>query len=182
MSKFDISISYCGHEKVLKTDSFSDFTLLLETCIHSIPSSEIVYISHLKYDGYTVDGLNDESLSKAEIIGLKNHLLNAQSEVEIAKVLGTIHCVGTSEYLNIHELLENELPKVKGVYITGSDLKARQMQFDEYKKSVKCDVEKNPNLAIAFDAIDWDLARSHYFAKVRMDYFANAVIFIQKNS
>jgi len=182
MSKFDISVSYYGQDKVLKTDSISDFTLLLETCIHSIPSTEIVHISHLKYDGCKVDGLNDEALSKAEIISLKNHLINAESDVEIAKVLGTIHCGGESEYLDIHQLLEQELPKVKGVYISSSDIKARQMQFEDYKNSVKAEVEKNPLLTIAFDAIDWDLARSHYFAKVRMDYFANAILFIEKTS
>lgn len=181
MSKFDVSISYCGHYKVLKTDSIADLILFLETCIHSIPTSEVVHFKHLKFDGFSVDGLCDDYLSRKEVVGLKNHL-NVETDVEISKVLGVIHCVGNSEYLDIHDLLEQELPKVKGAYISGSDIKARQEHFDEYKQAVLTEIDKNPLLKVAFDTVDWDLARSFYFAKVRMDYFANAVLFIQKVS
>lgn len=182
MSKFDVSISYYGQEKVLKTDLVSDLTMLLQTCIDSIPSKEIVRISHFKYDGYTVDGLKGELLTKAEIICLKNHFLDAKTDVDIVKVLGTIHCIGISEHSNICELLEESLPNVKGVHISGSDLKARQIQFEDYKNSVKAEVEKNQLLTVAFDAIDWDFACSNYFAKVQMDYFADAVLFFTKQA
>ena len=67
-------------------------------------------------------------------------------------------------------------------FISGSDLKARQIQFEDYKNSVKAEVEKNQLLTVAFDAIDWDFACSNYFAKVQMDYFADAVLFFTKQA
>lgn len=181
MEKFNLSISYNGKNKVLLSDLVSELYDFLDTCIHSIPSQEVVHFKHFKFNGCSVDGLFDHYLTRQEVVELKN-LLNTDSELDVVKVLGTIHCSENRDILGISHVLEHELPKLKGAYISGSDIKARQMHFEEYKQTVKDEVSKNPLLTVAFDAIDWDLARSHYFAKVRMDYFADAVLFFAKAS
>ncbi len=180
MKKISLSITYRNQNQELHTESSSALVEFLECCIHSISSAESVNFNKFLFDGCAVSGLNNALLNRGEVVALKN-ALNTENELEIYKLLGALHCSDDPESLNIVDLLETESKKVKGVYLSNSDLKAKQQHFDELKRRIVDGLKDVPNIIDIRNKIDWDGIREDYFSKVKMDYFGQAVLFIERS-
>lgn len=84
----------------------------------------------------------------------------------------------------IDTILENELPKVVGCYLSKSDLEAKATHFAEfqekYKEVLLSDPQTAPIATQLFDAMVWNEVKRAYFKNIKVDYFADAVLMISK--